>query len=62
MVASVELYQATGEAQYADEAIALGDQLLASQERELQPWTIPLTGYFYTGPKRQNLFHRFHVG
>jgi hypothetical protein len=62
VVASVELYQATGEAQYADEAIALGDQLLASQERELQPWTIPLTGYFYTGPKRQNLFHRFHVG
>jgi hypothetical protein len=21
-----------------------------------------LTGYFYTSPKRQNLFHRFHVG
>ena len=62
VVASVELYEATGEAQYADEAIALGDQVLASQERELQPWTIPLTGYFYTGPKRQNLFHRFHVG
>ncbi len=62
VVASVELYEASGEAQYADEAIALGDQVLASQERELQPWTIPLTGYFYTGPKRQNLFHRFHVG
>jgi len=62
VVASVELYEATGEAQYADEAIALGDHVLASQERELQPWTIPLTGYFYTGPKRQNLFHRFHVG
>jgi hypothetical protein len=26
----------------------LGDQVLASQERILQPWTIPLTGYFYT--------------
>ena len=62
VVASVELYQATGEQRYADEAVALGDQVLASQERELQPWSIPLTGYFYTSPKRENLFHRFHVG
>jgi Glycosyl hydrolase family 9/Cellulase N-terminal ig-like domain len=62
VVASVELYQATRDEQYAQEAIALGDLVLASQERTLQPWTIPLTGYFYTGPKRENLFHRFHIG
>ncbi len=62
VVASVELFQATGEQQYEDEAVALGDMVLASQERKLQPWTIPLTGYFYTGPKRENLFHRFHIG
>ena len=62
VVASVELYQATGDQRYADEAIALGDLVLHSQERKLQPWTIPLTGYFYTSPKRENLFHRFHIG
>ncbi len=62
VVASVELYRATGEQRYADEAVALGDLVLASQERKLQPWAIPLTGYFYTGPKRENLFHRFHLG
>jgi hypothetical protein len=62
VVASVELYQATGERRYADEAVALGDLVLASQERKLQSWTIPLTGYFYTSPKRENLFHRFHIG
>ncbi len=62
VVASVELYLATGDDRYAQEAITLGDQVLASQERELQPWTIPLTGYFYTSPKRENLFHRFHIG
>jgi hypothetical protein len=62
VVASAELYQATGDQRYADEAVALGDMVLASQERTLQPWTIPLTGYFYTGPKRENLFHRFHLG
>jgi hypothetical protein len=62
VVASVELYLATGDQRYGDEAVALGDQVLASQERKLQPWTIPLTGYFYTSPKRENLFHRFHLG
>ena len=62
VVSSVELYLATGDDRYAQEAIVLGDQVLASQERDLQPWTIPLTGYFYTSPKRENLFHRFHLG
>jgi Glycosyl hydrolase family 9/Cellulase N-terminal ig-like domain len=62
VVASVELYLATGDDRYAQEAIVFGDLVLNSQERTLQPWTIPLTGYFYTGPKRENLFHRFHIG
>jgi len=62
VVASVELYAVTGQQQFRDEAVALGDLVLASQERKLQPWSIPLTGYFYTGPKRENLFHRFHMG
>jgi hypothetical protein len=62
VVASVELYLATQDERYAQEAIVLGDQVLGSQERNLQPWTIPLTGYFYTSPKRENLFHRFHIG
>jgi hypothetical protein len=61
-IASVDLYRATGEQRYADEAFKLGDLILASQEKTLQPWSIPLTGYFYTGPKRENLFHRFHIG
>ncbi len=62
VVASVELYRATGDDHYAQEAIVLGDLVLNSQERTIQPWTIPLTGYFYTSPKRENLFHRFHIG
>ena len=61
-VASVELFEATGNRQYEDEAVSLGALVLASQERKLQPWTTLLTGYFYTGPKRENLFHRFHIG
>jgi len=61
-IASVDLFRATGDPKYADEAVALGNLILQSQERTLQPWTIPLTGYFYTSPKREDLFHRFHVG
>jgi hypothetical protein len=62
VIASVELFRDTGDRQYADEGIALGDLILQSQERTLQPWTVPLTGYFYSSPKRENLFHRFHIG
>ncbi len=61
-IASVDLYRATGEERYAEEAFKLGEQIMASQEQTIQPWSIPLTGYFYTSPKRENLFHRFHIG
>lgn len=61
-IASIDLYRATGEQRYADEAFRLGAMILQSQERKLQPWKIPMTGYFYTGPDRANLFHRFHIG
>ena len=61
-IASIELYKATSDPVYAQEAVDLGDQILASQERALQPWSVPMTGYFYTGPDRKHLFHRFHMG
>jgi hypothetical protein len=62
VIASIDLYRATGERSYADAAVQLADSILASQERTLQPWSIPMTGFFYTGPSRQNIFHRFHMG
>jgi hypothetical protein len=61
-IASIELYRSTGDRLYADGAIQLADNILASQERTLQPWSIRMTGYFYTGPSRDNIFHRFHMG
>jgi Glycosyl hydrolase family 9/Cellulase N-terminal ig-like domain len=61
-IASIDLYEATGNSAYSDEGIALGSQILASQERTLQPWPLRITGYFYTGPDRKYLFHRFHMG
>jgi hypothetical protein len=62
VIASIEMYKATGDPIYAQEGVDLGNQILASQERTLQPWSVPLTGYFYTGPDRKYLFHRFHMG
>ncbi len=62
VTASMELYEATGDPIYAEEGVDLGTQIVASQERELQPWSVPMTGFFYTGPDRKYLFHRFHMG
>ena len=61
-LASVDLFEATGDQQYADEAFRLAALILASQERKLQPWSIPLTGYFYTNDRHEALFQRFHIG
>ena len=62
VTASIELYKATSDPIYSHEAVDLGNQILASQERVLQPWSVPMTGFFYTGTDRKYLFHRFHMG
>lgn len=61
-LASANLYAATGNNVYADYATAMASAIVKSQERKIQPWSVPLAGYFYTGPDRQHLFHRFHKG
>jgi len=61
-LAAVDLFEATGDRQYADEAFRLAALILASQERSLQSWSIPFTGYFYTNDRREALFQRFHIG
>ena len=62
VIASIEVFEASGDPIYAQEGVDLGNQILASQERQLQPWSIPMTGYFYTGPDPKISFHRFHMG
>ena len=60
--ASIELYKATGEKRYADKAFEMGQVVLASQQRKLHDWKLPLTGFFYASPAKEILFQRFHVG
>jgi hypothetical protein len=61
-LASVDLFRATGDERYAVEAFLLAGSILQSQERKLQPWNIPLTGYFYGNSRHESLFQRFHIG
>jgi hypothetical protein len=59
--AGVELWQATGERQYAGKAIELARTVLDSQRREFLPGlTYPLAGIFYTGPDKQRIFRADH--
>lgn len=60
--ASVELYRATGKRQYADKAAELARVIVASQQRTKVGTDFPLSGFFWTGPDRDTLFHQFHRG
>lgn len=61
-LASVELYRATGEQQYADRAIELARIIVASQQTQPVGSSFPLGGFFYTGTGRDTIFHQFHRG
>ena len=60
--ASIELYRATGKQQYADKAVELARTIVASQQKGAAGSVFPLSGFFYTGPDRDTLFHQFHRG
>jgi hypothetical protein len=60
ITASVELYRATLNHKYADKAVELARVVVASQQKRRVGEEFPLSGFFYTGPDRDTLFHQFH--
>ncbi|HCT58910.1 MAG TPA: hypothetical protein DGD08_17045 [Gemmatimonas aurantiaca] len=60
ITASIELWHATHEAQYRDKAVELARIVMASQQVARVGSTMPLSGFFYTGPDRDTIFHQFH--
>lgn len=62
ITASLELYRATGKKEYADKAVELARTIVESQQTRAVGTTFPLSGFFYTGPDRDTLFHQFHRG
>jgi hypothetical protein len=62
ILAALDLWQATGERKYADQAIALSRNIAGSQQREFLPGlTIPLTGFFYTSPDKTRILRYQHL-
>jgi hypothetical protein len=63
ILASLELFRATGERRYADKALELAPQILNSQQRSFFPdWKVPITGFFYTSPAKDRIQHYDHRG
>ena len=62
VLASVDLWHATGNETYANKAVELARIILASQERKQPDWDIPLLGFFYTGPGKERILHYCHRG
>jgi len=63
VLASVELFRATGEKRFAEKATELARILMDCQQREYPAgWAIPLVGYFHTSPKKDNPLTHAHRG
>lgn len=60
VTASLELWHATGEVTYRDKAVELARIITASQQVSRVGSDFPLSGFFYTGPDRDTIFHQFH--
>jgi len=60
ITASLELLRATNDARYRDKAVELARVVTASQQVSRVGSALPLSGFFYTGPDRDTLFHQFH--
>lgn len=62
VLASVDLWWATGKELYAEKAREMAKVILESQERRRQDWTTPLTGFFYCSPAKDRILHYCHRG
>jgi hypothetical protein len=62
VLASLDLYSVTGDRKYADKAVAFGQILVNSQQREFLPGlSYPLTGLFYSSADRTQIFRASHA-
>ncbi|HUX96573.1 MAG TPA: glycoside hydrolase family 9 protein [Bacteroidales bacterium] len=62
ILASVELWNATGDKKYEEKAAEMATMITESQQRKKPAMDIPLTGFFYTGPSKKFILHYCHNG
>lgn len=59
VIASLDLFKATGQNQYADKAVELAQIILDSQQKTFLPGLkLPVTGFFYENPRKDRLRHQ----
>jgi hypothetical protein len=62
IIASIDLWKATGNKKYADKAIELSAVITESQQRKRTDWDTPMTGFFYTTTAKERILHYCHRG
>ena len=62
VLASVELFRATGDRKYADKAVELARVVADCQQTAIPDWTVPLTGWFCHNAKKDRILHYSHRG
>ena len=62
ILASLELYRATGNRRYAEKAQELAKAVVGSQQQSFVGTEYPLAGFFFTSPDKADIFHQFHRG
>jgi hypothetical protein len=62
VIASVDLWKATGKKQYMDKAVEFASLILNSQERIRPDWDIPFLGFLYTDQNKDRILHYCHRG
>ena len=62
ILASVDLWKATGDKMYEEKATGLSQVILNSQQRKRPDWDTPLTGFFYADSAKRRVLHYVHRG
>ncbi|MBN2137079.1 MAG: glycoside hydrolase family 9 protein [Sedimentisphaerales bacterium] len=59
-MAAIDLFKATADLSYGDAAVEFAEVIIASQQRSLTNWNVPLAGFFYTNPRKDRILHYSH--
>ena len=62
VLTAAELFRASGEKGYLDNAVELANAILESQQTEYTDWDVPFVGFFYTSPRKNSILHYAHRG
>lgn len=62
VLTAVELFKSTEDKAYLQKAVEWADGIVSCQQKEKTGWDVPLSGFFYRNPEKQQIFHCAHVG